>query len=82
MAAAVLQELIQALSTFVHEGFEPFVSAWRAVDACKDAPVIVSMQSGKLDGVARGIDASGALQLEVDGNITRIVSADVSMRPA
>ncbi|NNF51036.1 MAG: biotin--[acetyl-CoA-carboxylase] ligase [Gammaproteobacteria bacterium] len=82
LAAQIAGELLQSFKIFTEAGFEPFASAWRAVDACKDAPVVVTMQSRKLDGVARGIDASGALQLDVGGKITRIVSAEVSMRPA
>jgi len=36
----------------------------------------------RLDGLARGIDGDGALLLEVDGALRRIVSGDVSLRPA
>ncbi len=80
LAAAVLTELLAALKTFSLDGFAPFADAWRAADACKDAPVEVTMDSQRLTGVARGIDASGALQLDKDGDITSIVSAQVRLR--
>jgi biotin-(acetyl-CoA carboxylase) ligase len=33
-------------------------------------------------GIARGVDATGALLLEVDGQRERIVSGDISVREA
>ncbi len=32
-------------------------------------------------GVCRGVDSDGALLLEVDGNIERVLSGEVSLRP-
>ncbi|NNF66799.1 MAG: biotin--[acetyl-CoA-carboxylase] ligase [Gammaproteobacteria bacterium] len=82
LVAAVLCGLTEAMRTFHSDGFAPFVNSWRAADAYRDEPVVVTTSSQSLDGIARGIDETGALQLDVNGTITSIVSAQISMRPA
>lgn len=79
--ATILSHLLPALEQFSTEGFAPFVDAWRFADVCKDKSVRVLTPTGELAGVARGINASGALQVEIDGEIMSIVSAQVSLRP-
>ncbi len=82
LAAQVVTHVVHALTRFASSGLEPFLMDWRAADAYRDQPVRVSMPNRDLAGVARGIDASGALRLETDGRIERIISAEVSLRPA
>jgi BirA family transcriptional regulator, biotin operon repressor / biotin---[acetyl-CoA-carboxylase] ligase len=82
LAAAIIGQLERVLAEFEQAGFAPFAAEWRAADAL--AARLARVESGdvRLEGLARGIDLDGALLLEVDGALRRIVSGDVSLRPA
>ena len=81
LAAAVIAQCSAGLRRFEREGFAPFVTEWRAADALRDRRVVVSDGAVEQSGLARGIDAEGALQLERDdGRITRIIAGEVSVR--
>lgn len=82
LAAAVIGALERVLTEFEHSGFAPFAAEWQAADALAARPARVESGEMRLDGLARGIDVDGALLLEVDGTLRRIVSGDVSLRPA
>lgn len=81
LAAAVIVGCIEGLSTFVREGFAPFLPVWRDADALRDRQVRIVDGTGERDGIARGIDAQGALQLErPDGKRESVLAGDVSLR--
>lgn len=82
LAGRLIGGLLDMLIRFECEGLAPFVAAWRAADACHDRSVTVTTPHSVMHGVARGIDESGALRLEVDGCEKQIVSAEVSLRTA
>ncbi len=82
LAAELLSNLLDMLTCYETEGLAPFVAEWCNADACRDRGVAVTTPSSTLRGIARGIDADGALRIEVDGAEQRIVSAEVSLRPA
>ncbi|MFO1456530.1 MAG: biotin--[acetyl-CoA-carboxylase] ligase [Steroidobacteraceae bacterium] len=82
VAAALASECLRGIAQFAQEGLAPFAAGWRAADALRDRPVLVSGAAGTQSGIARGIDASGALQLELaDGRRVPVVSGEVSVRP-
>jgi BirA family biotin operon repressor/biotin-[acetyl-CoA-carboxylase] ligase len=81
IAAALVNEYLRGVASFAREGFAPFAAEWGAADALRDRPVRVFGGTGEQVGVARGIDASGALQLELpDGRRVPVVSGEVSVR--
>jgi BirA family biotin operon repressor/biotin-[acetyl-CoA-carboxylase] ligase len=80
LAAQVLGEVITAGELFADAGFEAFRGAWQGLDAVRDREVALQDGENILHGIARGVDASGALLLEVDGRLERIVSGDISLR--
>ena len=67
---------------FACAGFASFHDEWSAADALRDRPVRVSGLERERDGMARGIDADGALRLEVDGRLERLTAGDVTLRAA
>jgi BirA family biotin operon repressor/biotin-[acetyl-CoA-carboxylase] ligase len=81
LAASLINELALALEEFAARGLVAFVDEWRAADALIDQPVRVFQGAHPLDGLARGIDLDGALQLEVGGVRQRILSGEVTVRP-
>ncbi len=80
-AQALLQvaaPLVQALKAFEAYGFAPFRAQFNALDALQGVPVTLS--NGTL-GVARGVDAAGALQVHTAQGLENITSSEVSVRP-
>jgi len=82
VAAAMIGRLCESLEEFAQRGFAPFRDEWSGADALRARPARVLHGEEILEGVARGIDADGALLLDVDGRLVRFVSGEVSLRPA
>jgi BirA family biotin operon repressor/biotin-[acetyl-CoA-carboxylase] ligase len=74
----VAPPLVQALKAFEAFGFAPFRARFNALDALDGVPVTLS--NGTL-GVARGVDAAGALQVHTAQSVEKITSSEVSVRP-
>lgn len=74
----VAAPLVQALKAFEAVGFGPYQARFNALDALEGVPV--SLSNGTL-GVARGVDATGALQVHTVQGVEYISSAEVSLRP-
>lgn len=76
--ARVATPLLATLLAFERGGFAPLQNAFSARDALRDLPVTLS--DGRT-GIARGVDALGALLVETDLGEEAITSAEVSVRP-
>jgi len=82
LAGALIGQLALAMEEFGRAGFAPFYDEWQAVDALRSRPVRIDRAGRSMDGVARGIDADGALLFDAGGRLERVVSGEVSVRPA
>jgi BirA family biotin operon repressor/biotin-[acetyl-CoA-carboxylase] ligase len=82
VVAALVDELIVALGQFQRDGLLPFMQAWRDADALHGAEARVSLGDKLHRGIARGIDAEGALMLETPAGVLRFISGEVSVRSA
>jgi len=80
IAGATLDELLRMLTVFEREGFAPFREAWTALDALRGRAVRVLLGERTLIGRAQGIELDGALCVEVERNLHRFVSGEVSLR--
>lgn len=81
--AALLGELLATLESFGSGGFAEIRPEWLARHAFQDIPVSIASDFGvPVAGVCRGVDTDGALLLDVDGRIERILSGEVSLRRA
>lgn len=81
LAAALLNHLIPLLDRFEQGGLEVLMPEWEALDRVRDRPVVIHQEEKqKIHGIARGIDATGALKLESNGVVERHFSGDVSLR--
>lgn len=81
--AALLAELLATLDTFGSEGFPAIRAEWMARNAFQDVAVSLSndFDSPRV-GLCRGVDGDGALLLETDGKVERVLSGELSLRPA
>lgn len=82
LVAVLVEEVTKMLQTFGAKGFEPFAEEWRRLDTLADAPVRVMSGSETTFGRARGVDLNGTLLVDVDGELRRFASGEVSLRPA
>lgn len=83
VAAAVAAECAAGLQRLLVEGFAPRRDEWNEADALAGRAVVVrGAVAGDVAGIARGIDAGGGLQLEVDGLLRSVIAGDVSLRAA
>jgi BirA family biotin operon repressor/biotin-[acetyl-CoA-carboxylase] ligase len=80
VATSLIQCLLRGLALFEQEGFRPFREEWQRADALRGRAVNVTTLQANTRGVARGIDADGALLLETPNGLVRFVSGEVSVR--
>lgn len=82
LAARLALAMLAGLDEFGHRGFAPFEARWRSLDSLAGAPVRITQSGLVVDGIALGADRDGALRVDVEGRIERVLSGDVSVRPA
>ena len=81
IAGAIIDELLSMLVQFERQGFGAFRDAWLALDALQGRPARVLLGGGgSVAGIARGVDAVGALRLDREGRIEEFLSGEVSLR--
>jgi BirA family biotin operon repressor/biotin-[acetyl-CoA-carboxylase] ligase len=80
VVAALLSRLVPALEEFPRSGLTPHLAHWNDRDALRDHEVRVENAGELTRGVARGIDAHGALLVETPGGVQRFISGEVSVR--
>lgn len=80
LAAGLIDALIASLHDFETHGFESCLAQWHEFDALRDQPVTLHLADRRQSGIARGIDAQGALLVEHDGRLQRYYSGEISLR--
>jgi BirA family biotin operon repressor/biotin-[acetyl-CoA-carboxylase] ligase len=82
LAASVLGNLLAAIEEFEHCGMEPFMDEWRRLDLVNGKQVDMRLPNEVIPGLARGIDAGGALLVDTASGRRRFASGEVSLRVA
>ncbi len=80
VAGAILDELLSMLLQYQRCGFAAFRDAWAALDALNGRAARVLVGGSEVSGIARGVDADGALLLETKERMQRFVSGEASLR--
>ena len=80
LAGAILDELLSMLLQYERFGFAAFRDAWTALDGLSGRPAQVIVGQSSILGIARGVDADGALLLETPDRVQRFVSGEASLR--
>lgn len=80
IAIRLINAFYSVLTDFEHSGFDAFIDEWRRYDSLADQPVTARIGQRSLSGTARGIAVDGALLIEVDGELQRLLSGEVSLR--
>lgn len=80
LAAALLEELLGMLEEFESRGFAAFRAEWSMRDALQGRRARLHRAHDAVEGTVRGVDADGALLLEMAGRVQRHLSGEVSLR--
>jgi BirA family biotin operon repressor/biotin-[acetyl-CoA-carboxylase] ligase len=80
IVAALLARLVPALEGFPRHGLTPHLDNWHDCDALRASEVRVENAGEITRGVARGIDAHGALLVETPAGVRRFISGEVTVR--
>lgn len=79
----LLAQLAAMLEAFAQRGFVAFREDWQRRNAYAGCMVRVAADPGLTrEGICLGVDADGALLIEDDGMPVRVLSGDVTLRPA
>ncbi len=82
LTGLVLGNLLQTMADFERDGLQPLLEEWQRYDLYHNRPVTVHQGNKSINGLHRGIDTTGALLLELDGEIRPFHGGEVSLRPA
>ena len=83
LAAALINELVSALSEFQVRGFAPFRDEWMRLDAYAGQRVEIKAGNYGRSGIAAGVDTSGCLLLDTSQGRVTISGGEMlpSLRP-
>jgi BirA family biotin operon repressor/biotin-[acetyl-CoA-carboxylase] ligase len=73
----VVGPLVRCLKTFESLGFAPFQLPFNAIDALAQVPVVLT---NGVQGLAQGVDKSGALRVATAQGLQLVTSSEVSVR--
>ena len=83
IAAALVQALVHGLQQFEQHGFAAFVDDYATHDLLRGVPLSLTGAQGDFLGTGAGVDARGALLVQLaDGSTRAVDSADVTVRRA
>ena len=80
VVAAILTEMASAFPAFERQGFAAFEQDWRSFDCLANRAVVLHLGVEDVSGVARGVDATGALRVEHEGTVKLYRGGEVSVR--
>ncbi|MCE1239952.1 MAG: biotin--[acetyl-CoA-carboxylase] ligase [Azonexaceae bacterium] len=80
--AAILAALHEVLAIFAVDGFATLKNEWQTLNAWQDRPVVVLGDTTEISGICRGADDDGALLVDTDAGLRRVLAGDLSLRGA
>lgn len=82
LAANIISALLKRLTTHSETGINTMVAQWHTQDFYFNKPVALITGERVTRGICRGINAQGALMLEVNGQVGPVYGGEVSLRAA
>ncbi|MBM7038307.1 bifunctional biotin--[acetyl-CoA-carboxylase] ligase/biotin operon repressor BirA [Vibrio ulleungensis] len=79
-AAALINRLHDELNQYQLTGNQGIAERWQKYDHFIDQPVRLIMGKQTIEGVARGIDDTGAILVESDNVVTPYIGGEISLR--
>jgi len=81
LLSAVLTELEQAYDSVIQQGFSEMLDEWRELSVTLGQNVNVVGSGREFSGIAVDIDHDGALLVQTEEALERVLAGDVSIRP-
>lgn len=78
---SILSHLEELYTIALSEGFEPIFDLWRNYSITLNQHINVIGTNETFEGIAVDIDNDGALLVNINGQIKRVLAGDVSIRP-
>jgi BirA family biotin operon repressor/biotin-[acetyl-CoA-carboxylase] ligase len=77
----LVDAFVRLCTDFDGRGFDPFIQRWSDWDAYQGEPVFTSvLGEKKIEGLASGIDHTGAYQIQTDRALVAVHAGDLSLR--
>jgi BirA family biotin operon repressor/biotin-[acetyl-CoA-carboxylase] ligase len=80
LLAAILNELVGSLERFEKDGFSRLIDEWQSHNAMQDQVIILRVGKELVEGVCRGVDASGALLLQSAEGVRAYHGGEISIQ--
>lgn len=80
LCSALVSALLECLAGFAESGFAGYRQRWLQRAAFLNEPVQLLLPSRQVNGVLRGVDLQGGLELEVDGRAEVFTGGEISLR--
>lgn len=80
LVSCLLSRMIDVINDFERHGFSHFQEEWNSGDAFASQAVELHLADRQIQGIAEGVDHSGALLLKHEGKTERFHSGEVSLR--
>lgn len=80
LAAIIINTLSECCRTYAADGFRVFYQQWQHWDLLYDKMVTLKIENNDIQGVAYGVDESGALLLQTAGGKQHFCSGEVSLK--
>jgi BirA family biotin operon repressor/biotin-[acetyl-CoA-carboxylase] ligase len=80
LAGRVISELLPLLANYAELGFIHYKEEWEGYDAHDGAKVQLSFPGKVIEGIARGVSASGAICIEIDGAQQFFSGGEISLK--
>lgn len=78
--AQLVCELFEVYQKFSEHGFSAFIEQWLDLDVYLNQKVNLNLPTGNISGFNRGVNHSGALQVEHSGQVYSYQSGELSLR--
>lgn len=78
--AHLICELYEIFESFSERGFSAFIDQWHELDVYLNQRINLSLPAGDILGINRGVNQSGSLQVEYDGQIYSYQTGELSIR--
>ncbi|MGF1899480.1 bifunctional biotin--[acetyl-CoA-carboxylase] ligase/biotin operon repressor BirA [Aliivibrio sifiae] len=80
LANELLSSLHEVMLEFEKNGLSSFIERWKTLDNYMDKHIILQLGTTNIEGVCKGIDAQGAILLDINGNTTSFVGGEISIK--
>lgn len=80
LANELLSSLHETMLSFENNGLSPFIERWKALDNYIEQRITLQLGATNIEGICKGIDAQGAILLDINGQQHSFVGGEISIQ--